>query len=215
MLINRANLAVVKAVSEKHSRYANMLVCEDGTVATDGEILAHVSLNSEVGLELFPGAGDLAGKFTVDNTGSLQLNAKTAKAIAKALPKKSTIPVLQYGCVGRTAEGKPAVATNDLETAKVFEAMVDVPGEFSNWKAVLPREAPKFRIALDARLLRKLLDVVIEASNVDSNKRPVRVELLFHDHDKAMELKSKAKGTDQQTYCLIMPMSASTRRLDD
>src|SRR5437867_1836182 len=92
-----------------------------------------------------------------------------AKGILKALPKRSSLPILEHACVDVPASNVNgtfrAVAT-DLETTTPIEVR-KVDGEFPTYSQVIPGGEPVFSIGFDTCLLRRVLDVAVKCKGRD------------------------------------------------
>ena len=211
MLLNRANLAVVEAATKQESRYAlNGILCDvDGTTATDGYMLCHVS----------PPPGSVAANFPTwpgaerptEPIRRFVLPSDSAREIAKALPKKSTIPILKTAmvCADTNVNGKAAIAVTDLEARRVFQPD-KVDGQFPNWQAVIPKhnaESPAtLTIALDGDLLERVIKVAraLKAEAGDT-RGPVRLEFSFSDAQSAAKIMA-ANSEGQELTAVVMPL---------
>lgn len=169
-MLNKANFIVTEFASKEESRYTlqAIQVRPEATVATNGHYLAWVSTDGQDPanfpvIEGFPGGDKYWKPFLLD--------VESAKQIAKALPKKTTIPVLQYAAVhvnGVTVESPDgtktqdqdkgiqsvSLAVTDLERPQVFRPRVP-EGTFPNFQAVIPdwEKDVAFEITVDARYL--------------------------------------------------------------
>src|SRR5262249_29516277 len=89
------------------------------------------------------------------------------------------------------------LACSDGDSAGVQSAP-NIQGKYPNYRAILPKEEPKFRIEVDPRLLGTLLAV---ARSLADNESP-RVTIEFHAPDRPLVLRIEGEN-DQDFLGLI------------
>jgi DNA polymerase III sliding clamp (beta) subunit (PCNA family) len=182
------------------------LVTDKETVVTDGYILCRVSHpkgGATVKPETFP---VVEGFAPGDEFKRVLLHAADAKEIARAIPKKTTIPVLKHAALSITGD-KIQVAVTDLDTPRVFTPR-SVTGQFPNWECVIPKQPPAFEITVDAHLLLQLARYAAEFCPGDA--APVRLQ--FQDADSAVRLDACNNETGQGMTALLMPLRGGGAR---
>lgn len=206
-MLNKFNLAVSEFVSKNASRYTlnSILVTQDETVATDGHRLVRVSVDKSIAVDQFPVKEGAA--FTAnDDYKPFLLPADTAKAIVKAIPRKSTLPALSCVAIDGKAtdsNGDAHLAVNDLETFQPFTVRKP-EGQFPNWQAVMPKvENAKFTIAVNAKYLAELARAAAAFVADEPNQRVV---LRFDTAERAMRMDCERDGGAQTWTGVLMPV---------
>jgi predicted DNA-binding transcriptional regulator AlpA len=206
MLLNKHNLNIAALCSKEQSRFTlnALYVTPTATVETDGQQMVLVTLPPETKAETFPELPN--SPKAVDDWKPFLLPASEAAVISKALPKKSTIPVLQCAAVTdeTDANGHSAIAITDLEMARVFRTKKP-EGNFPDYERVIPKsEAAEFQISLNAAILAKIMKQ-IESFQPD-NRTPA---CTFSFSDAKSPVRIDATGGDnQQLTAVVMPMRA-------
>ena len=208
-MLNKHNLAIHQFATKEASRYAiNAIhVTPKETVATDGFILARVSTPKRDPAN-FPPVEGVKPSATFK---PFNLPVDAARTIEKAIPKKSTLPILSNVMIdgeatdAKAKDGMPdcaVLAVSDLENPQVFRPRKD-EGNFPKWETVIPkREDAKFAISLDARLLTKLTQF---AAKFAADDRVHEVRIRFYGADKPVRL--DAQGEDGQEWTgVLMPL---------
>lgn len=212
-MLNKHNLRVARFASKESSRYTlqAILVEPSATVATDGHTLVWVSTPTDKP-EDFP-VVDGAPKPTREFAPFL-LALDAAAAIEKALPRKSTIPVLMNAAISTEPNGdgasRPVITVTDLETPQVFRPG-KVDGRFPQYENVMPKEdaKPVFTIELDAAKLEALSKAFREFTH-ESNPQHHTVRIEFYGADKAVRF--DANNCGQGMTGLLMPHKAGEKR---
>jgi DNA polymerase III sliding clamp (beta) subunit (PCNA family) len=192
MLLNKHNLAIAELAEKTSSRSfaTGILVSKDGTVVTNGQYLVKVSLPNQD--QQFP----QVARFTeAADVGDFILLAADAKEIAKALPKKTKIPVLSCAKIG---EGN-AIAVTDLDTSRVFQPKA-IEARFPDYQRVMPTEAPAMRMVFDAGYMEKLCKSYSACGTAGAV-----IALDIFGPDRAMRLSGTCEETGQQWTALLMP----------
>lgn len=212
-MLNKANFLVTEFVSKEESRYSitAIQVRPEATVATNGHYLAWVSTDGQDPanfpvVEGFDGGQKDFVPFLLD--------VESAKAISKALPKKTTIPVLQYAPVhvnGVTVESPDgskqedaskgvksvSLCVTDLERPQVFRPRVP-EGQFPNFQAVIPdwERDVAFEITVDARYLATIAKQAAEFIGKDKPHAELRMKFYKQEVIPA----EKASDGKKRTY---------------
>lgn len=199
MLLNKHNLNIAKIVAKEESRYTlNAIQCSpEGTVATDGHRLAHVTLPSmdEANFPVIPNFEPSNG-----HTGTFLLPSKAALEISKALPKKSTFPILQHAVVGIATPDSETVslAVTDSQSPKVFTER-KVSGQYPNWQMVVPKpEEAKLTIDFNPQYL-------MDAAKLAMEFGADTVTLRLRDASNSITMECKNDKTGQEMTQVIMP----------
>jgi DNA polymerase III sliding clamp (beta) subunit (PCNA family) len=164
-LLNKHNFAIAALASKESSRYTltAIEVSPEGTAATDGHVLCVVSApkGSDAKPERFPAVDGFEDK----GDGKFLLPADQAARIAKALPVKSTMPILKNAAVSYRDKAEAgignsaAIAVTDLAAPQVFRTQ-NPNGQFPNYKRILDQPAPTLRMAFNAKQLGTVLKQV-------------------------------------------------------
>lgn len=154
--LNECNLAVTKFASPSDNgcfAIPKVLVSKDGTTATDGFVLAQVSLAPEKN-------GDLSD--TRQGAFSLGPINKAAKLLGKG-----------EFCAVSVREG--VIQANDTFVQSEL-------GDFPDYKRAIPKGDPVHELHFDGRSLRGLIDALDFAEKFSGDKKPT-VKLSFHDNN--------------------------------
>lgn len=206
MLLNKHNLNIAALCSKEESRFTlnSILVTPDATVETDGHQLVKVTLPPDMKAESFPVREGQSP--AVDSWKPFLLPASEALNIAKALPKKTTMPVLKYAAVTEDTDknGHSSIAVTDLEMARVFNTKKP-EGNFPDFERIMPKkEDAEFRIAFNAELLRRVLQQVEAFRSEEHN-----AECVFSFASPSGPLRVDARnGQGQEFTGVIMPLRA-------
>lgn len=209
MLLNRHNLNIAALCSKDPSRFAlnAIYITPQATVETDGHQLVSVTLPPGLTAESFPAPPNTPS--AVDDWKPFLLPASEALAIAKALPKKSALPVLQCAAVTDETDnnGHSAISVTDLEFARVFRTRKP-EGNFPDYGRILPKlEAATFQVSFNAALLVRVLNQVVAFQQGQGNAKgghPATVTFSFVDANHAVRLDAKG-GEDQRLTAVVMP----------
>lgn len=205
ILLNRNNLAVRFAASDETSRHAlrAILATEHETVATDGHVLARVSV-PDIKAESFPQVngfnpnGFTRGLIPVDS----------CKDIERAIPKSKNLPILNNAAITTEHVGERdviMVATTDLDTPKVFTVR-QPEGSFPAWDSdsLWPSDAAAIDICFNASLLAS----VAQAASKFSDRGTETIRLRFYSADRAMRF-DLVNSDGQEMNGLLMPLRGS------
>jgi hypothetical protein len=187
-MLNRHNLNIATLCAKGESRFtlSAILVEKDRTLETDGYHLVSVTRPTYKveGFPEVPGAPPLAN----GNQRSFLMPAESALAISKALPKKTTIPILSCAAPGVIdgANNTMPVVTTDLSSAQTHMVR-EQSGSFPDWKRVIPDpESQCYETTIDVVKLRALCDQFIAFGKNRSGTAPVTFR--FHAHEKSRGL---------------------------
>ena len=201
MLLTKAELNLAKLAEERASRYCinGIAVQPDHTVVTNGHYLVAVT-HSTLSDKNYPETEGLVPK-ELENGPAVKetvlLNAKAAIDAAKALPKKTKIPVL--GCAALSTDR--TLFVNDLESVKQFKS--DSSGTFPQWEKVIPEGKPKAEIVLNAEYLEMMARFVREhGPDVPA------VRLTIYNDSTSIRFDSYTPD-GQEILALLMPMRSN------
>ena len=198
-LISRCQLqGALACLSDDDTRYAltSINIRPECVEATNRHVLVQIPHDKldPADFPLVPGA-------PTEAPDTFLLPGDTAKALLKALPKKSTTLILTYAQVG-VREGSVVGAVTDLDTATVPTARLPESTFPNSSKAIPQRTAPLF--ALGAPALERLLKV---AKATDK----VLPRLMFYapkDKDSAIRIEIPHEESDKPIVAVIMPCKA-------
>jgi len=168
-MLNKANFLVTDFASKEESRYSltAVQIRPEATVATNGHYLAWVSTNRSMAPADFPQVEGFEGG-DKDFTPFL-LETDCAKAIAKALPRKNTIPILSYAAVHKNG-GPASICVTDLQNPQVFHPK-PVEGQYPDIERVVPKiEDEKFSICVNAAYLQDIAKAYAQFTKGDRNQ---------------------------------------------
>ena len=144
MLISRTALTIAKGVAAHDSPACAVVHVEpDGrVVATDGHILIVAVDQFRPPMEDFP-SNDMPALTEI--TQAVDIPLQVVDRLIKAIPKKSTLPVLGFANVGVNGDGKQAYAVaTDLEFPTI--AKLDHDHRFPAWERVMVRDGDRQEI---------------------------------------------------------------------
>jgi hypothetical protein len=209
-MLNKWNLKVAEFASEEESRYTCQAIkVERGaTVATNGHYLAWIS-RPDVSEEGFPVVDGFSNNGSTADFESILLDADTAKDVAKALPKKTTIPVLANAPIHvkqTDAGAAPVLCVTDLQSPRIFQPK-PIAGQFPRYENVFPTGEVKTRFAVSASYLAKIAKFA-----ADFNGKPQSQKLLVTVYDDSTPVRFDVQRPDdaQGATFLLMPI-----RLDE
>lgn len=195
MLLTKAELDLHKFASKDASRYTLQALCVNSevTVVTDGHILASVNHDGLKDKD-FPVIPGLVPK-EFPKGQSMLIPIEAAAQAAKAIPKKTTIPVLTRAALGEDRK----LYVTDLASSASYGDGQPFPGQFPNWEMIIPKEKPVFQVAADPTLLERIA-AYLRHHGASS------VRLTFYGEDRAIRLDAKMRDDGQQAMFLLMPL---------
>jgi hypothetical protein len=198
VLLNAHSLAVAEFASKEESRYTlkAVQVTMEEVVATDGSCLVRVD-HPQTKLDQFP---NVPGAVKTVEAESFLLERDAALSVAKTIPKKTTIPILNHARVGVDEEGNIQAVTTDLETHRPV-TIRKVTGQFPNWKRLWPKNPPKVKIGLSANYLAQLAKAAAKYSD-----RSGYMEISIWDEHSTVRFDAYDSDTNQHWSALLMPM---------
>lgn len=129
-----------------------------------------------------------------------------ALAIAKAIPVKSTHPVLAHAVVYSKSDGAAFLGVTDLERSQVFQPR-KLSGNFPDWQRLMPNQADaKFTIAFNAKYIAELMQQFMGAS-----ADPTKAFVTWRFTDNISAVRMDAVVGDAQTMtAILMPVRVDT-----
>ena len=195
MLLTRTELALAKFASKDASRLTlqSIAVEKDLTAVTDGNLLLTVAHSKEHKDEDYPPTPGL--EMAQVNGEPLLVDATAALAALKALPRKTTIPILAFAALGTDRK----LVVNTLESIGAWQSTHT--GQFPNWRVCMPTGEPKVEIYLDASLLASLAEFIAQ----HGDDRMPGVRLTIYDADRPVRMDARtAEGED--ITAILMPI---------
>lgn len=202
-MLNRWNLKVAEFASKKESRYTlkAILVRPDATVATNGHYLIWVSTPAAHKAMNFP---------VIDHAPTVQddfppflMSPEDAKKIEKALPRKSTIPILLTAGVA-VRDGQLIVEVTDLECPQVFRPN-PLKGTFPNYEVTMPKEEPVAKFCVNAAYLAQIAKFAAEFQQRSGIEyKPLTVS--FYGADRALKFECADSYEGQGMTAMLMPV---------
>jgi DNA polymerase III sliding clamp (beta) subunit (PCNA family) len=202
ILVNRGSLSAVECASNEVSRYTcnAVLVTKDKTIATDGHrmaIITHPTINAEN--KDFPNIDGFTATPRPTNGWKRLISIDTMKAVAKSLPRKSTIPVLLNAAINATGQ----IATTDLDLPTVRQA-VEVSGQFPEYERAIPTGAPQAVVSLDVNLLEGILRSIKAVKSAD--RGTVTVRIAVYGYGKPVRFDAHCVDNGQDALYVLMPV---------
>ena len=191
-----ADVAAFAASNGMRPILGTVYVTETHCVATDSFRLLEVE-NPAVDPNEMPVLTTGGSMVPTPGSGLIPLSA-IAKASANS-SKSKVLPILENIAVqfdGATA----TLTTTDLENTDVVSTRV-VEGNFPDYQQIMPKEAPTFRFAVNAKYLKEMAAYFQKHTNDKSSK----VILEFSDPTKPLIMRAIV-GNNQKAVGIIMPL---------
>lgn len=199
-MLNRNNLAIAKAAPKDEGKYVlqGILIEPRQSIVTDGHMMIIVAHTAHSAAD-FPNLG--GGHVSQDEFPAFMIPTKTALEIAKAIPTKTTLPILEHAAVSHFDGDHVSMVATDLETERVFR-FKRLVGQFPNWRAVLPHPTEdKPSITFDVDILQDTLNH-LKSMGVSA------ITMRFNDGDSPMRIDGVIKETGQAVTAIVVPMNS-------
>ena len=199
-MLNRHNLNIAKLAAKDESRYTltGIRVSPDETMCTDGHQLTRVT-TPKVDVEQFP----VKDGFTpTRDFEPFLLPSQAALSIARALPKRSTIPILLNAAIGKQTDvnGCAQIAVTDLDDYQIFTPR-KMDGKFPDYERVIPNKADAtFTIGLNPL---QLLAILQQVKGFVDTREPTMVLRLY---DASSAVRIDVSNDEQEWTSVLMPM---------
>jgi hypothetical protein len=208
-MLNVHNLNIAALASSEEIRFTlnGILVAPDRTVVTDGHCLVQVTTPTNNGdvsnFPQVPGMGEVTDKFK-----PFIMPRAAALALAKAIPRKSTIPVLCHAAVAASSTTEiVTMGCTDLEKATVLPIR-PCAGNFPDVSRVMPKpDDAIFAIILNLSLLTHVLSVITKMHPASSASSPgfPAATFRFYGHDRQVRIDFSNSDTGQDITAIVMP----------
>lgn len=206
-LYNKHNFTIARFASKEEDRYSinAILVSEDRTTATDGHRMLEVTA-SGLDRKDFP---NVPGVSVAKNGERFLFPAEAALQLAKQIPKKQSIPVLQTAAPLEPVKDDKGVmqqvgfVTTDLEQVNPVTVRA-VTGIFPNVDTTWPQADKKtaLKFALNARYLKEMAGWFQEFKG-----DPERCAVTITVYDSSSAVLFEAENDEgQKARALILPM---------
>ncbi len=199
-LLNKANLELAELTEKDNYRGLNAIrVTGEFTEATDGKVLVRVGLPNEDPsdypvIDGVPRNGD---------NPDVLIRQDQASALAKAIVRKTTLPILQHAVI--SVDGDKVIgATTDLgkQTILPTAGELRVNGNYPDTDAVIPPEdRPAVKVPVNAKILLQVLKYLVRYTEYPHQ---VTIEAPMKTSE-ALRLTAKTKH-GQPVMALIMPL---------
>ena len=209
-MLNKHNLSIYKLASKEKSRFTlnAIRVEKTRTAVTDGWTLMTVDTPLELKAESFP---DVNGYKPIDDFKPFNMPATVAADVLKAIPAKSTIPILRTAAVCENPhaneeghKNEVTVLTTDLDRHRpvTFKHAGNFPDiDRVIWKS----EEAEFAINVNARLLADVLDLIAKMNNSKRDvSEPPDCVLRFKTNGEAIRIDAKT-DEGQPVIALVIP----------
>ena len=212
-LLTKHNLSVATLASKSESRFTlqGIYVTPQETVVTDGHLLVAVG-TSALKADQFPTRQGTPA--ATDDWKPFILDAADAKRALVALPKKSTIPVLECAAV-LVEEGEMAtIVSTDLERSTPLTVRRGSK-QFPDYKRVIQYQASapgeeEFSACFNAAILGDLFSWIAKANGSKrGDSGATDCVLRFNGSREAMRVDSRTAGGEAIT-ALVSPMREDT-----
>jgi hypothetical protein len=225
-MLNKHNLEIAELASKDESRFTlnAIYVTPEATVETDGHQLVMVT-TPDIDAESFPAT---PGVTPTKKFKPFLLDAETALKIAKAIPRKTTLPVLACVAIGSESDKEPpkaakgedqqpgtaVLAVNNLESPQVFQPK-KMKGNFPDYERVIPKPGSEFfQVGFDLNILVPVLERFQKFLKPDRNiKPPAPVSFQFQQPTEGSSgainhnaLRLDAENDGQKMTAVVMPL---------
>lgn len=178
-------------------------------VATDGHILGILTPGDSLQDKDFPAIGQSTGEIPALTPCTLAIDG--VKALAKAIPTKSCMPIVKHALLDHTAtnaNGKAVFHVTDLDNPQVVH-VAKLDGTFPNYVAVIPKNPPVYRIVFEAELLKRLAHAAL---TLGKDQKETAIELEFSASG-LTAMKATSTNKDGQTLtAVVMPYKGKRPR---
>lgn len=207
MLVSKRALeSIATFASAGDTRWPNgvHLAANGDLVATDGRTLGLCTHRPLMGENAFPQIGQSTG--IQPPLVPCTLAIEGIRALIKTLPKKSKLDIGKSALLDTlqtNSNGHAAFYVAGEETSQ-HVSVVKLEGQFPPYEKVLPKDAPVYRVAIDAKLLARLVKA---ADALSANQQMTIIELeLFR--DSSQPLRATVTNDEGATLtALLMPLS--------
>lgn len=203
MLLTKAELNLAQLADDVTTRYtlAGIAIEPKSTVVTNGHYLVTVE-HGELSEENFPATPGLEHK-KLENGAAVServmVSRESALAASKALPRKSTIPILLNAALGKDN----SLYVNSLHSVQSFKS--ENTGKFPEWSTIIPKEKPQAEIVLNAEYLEMLAKFIRE----NGNSQVTAVRLTLYGDTTSMRFDALT-ASGQHVMALLMPMRSDS-----
>jgi len=211
MLLNKKSLDCISTFAGKDdARYmlnGVHIEASGNLIATDGHILGILTPGDSLDEKDFPAIGQSAGDVPALRPCTLAIDG--IKALAKAIPTKSCLPIVKHALLDHTAtnaNGKAVFHVTDLDNPQVVN-VAKLDGTFPNYVAVMPKDPPVYRIVFDAELLKR---VATAALTLGKDQKMTAIELEFTASGLSA-MKATSTNPDGQTLTAVVMPCRGTR----
>jgi hypothetical protein len=203
-MLNKHNLNVYKACSKEESRFTlnGIYVSPTRTAATDGCRLLACTMPTNCAIE---SALQVPGCTNTAEFKPFLLPTAACVEIGKAIPRKTTLPVLEMVQIGSESDGdtRAVLAAGDLENVRVFHPQ-KLPGNFPDIDRVIPlQEKTEFSIKLNAKLLKEMAE---QFEKFSDGLHLQCVTMSFTTPDNAVRFDGFNGTTGQNLVGVLMPV---------
>ncbi len=199
-MYNKENFLVGKAACKDRGRYnLNSIYCHPKyTVGCDGHRLMIVTTpKMDIAEMPIPEGGELTDKFE-----PFILALNDAKKIEKTIPKKVTLPILQYVALVKSDNGNAKFFTTDLQSQNITVSK-KIEGEYPQFGKTFPKGKPIASIKVDTNLLRTLLEAMEDAQG---SRSVPDVIIEIRTNEGPIVLKTNNPDTGQKITAILMPL---------
>jgi len=182
----------------------------EGTTATDGKRLITMSYAQGITADQYPKLdGKAPAPRITDPDKPLLIPAPLFKSAAANLKKikNKSIPILKNAMLTKTESGKTyGLYSTDLDATR-GEDFRPIEGTYPNWRQVLPKNQPRYRVAFNAAYLADLAKIALAM-----NPKNGKIVMEIHPNPKEEQRNlTTAQGfritnDQQEAFAIIMPL---------
>jgi len=213
MLLNKKSLDCISTFASSDPTRSMLqgvhIEASGNLVATDGYILGILTPGDSLDDKDFPAIGQSAGDVPALRPCTLAIDG--IKALAKAIPTKSRLPIVKHALLDHTAtnaNGKAVFHVTDLDNPQVVN-VAKLDGTFPNYVAVIPKDDPVYRIVFDAELLKRL---AVAALTLGKDQKTTAIELEFSASGLTAMTATTTNRDGQTLTAVVMPYKGSRPR---
>jgi hypothetical protein len=206
-LLLPANLAglVRLAARQPHCRFGattgvRLSATSDGgyrAEVTNGRVLGIVTGKQPADPQEYPEVPALAAAPTGESQGTIP--ADVWSRAFKTVPRKSAVKPILGNLVAVLGKDQATLVSTDLENVNVLTPRL-VEGRFPDTGKIVPKDKPRLRINVDAKLLIDLLQV---ASGFSSEEQNNKITMEFFDSSRPFVVRSRTDEGQEFTGMLV------------
>jgi hypothetical protein len=216
MLLNKQNLAIVSLAPTDGGRFSleGVRITPEETLVTNGHLLIRVTTPNIESMQ-FP---QIHGLTSTDSFEPFTLPRAAALAIEKAIPGKSTIPVLCHAVIGKETDDSDnaVIGVTDMDMPQLFSPRKLI-GDFPDLdKVTPPKEGCIYKVVFNVKYMIALLKQVEKFHASDGGGRRFDPGVALRLYGEKIALRLDTENDDgQKLTAVLMPMNSGDATIAD